>query len=125
MFYTRDRRHPEVAGGYDLGAQRASPTIRNSAATSAADLVLDAEPMTSSPVRALLAASPAPLAPMEDVSAAVFRRVCRGLGAQLCVTEFIRAEQLIARAPRARHKATLAADDRPTAIQIYGADATL
>lgn len=76
-------------------------------------------------IAALLAASPVVLAPMEDVSDAAFRRVCRALGAGLCVTEFVRAEQLIARADLARRKATLAADDRPTAIQIYGADATL
>jgi tRNA-dihydrouridine synthase B len=73
----------------------------------------------------LLAVSPVVLAPMEDVSDAAFRRACRGFGAHLCVTEFIRAEQMIAGADIARRKATLADDDRPTAIQIYGADATL
>jgi len=62
---------------------------------------------------------------MEDVSDAPFRAVCRALGATLCVTEFIRAEQMIAGAPTARRKVPLAIDDRPTAIQIYGADADL
>ena len=76
-------------------------------------------------IAALFAASPVILAPMEDVTDHVFRRVCRGLGARLCVTEFVRAEQMIARSKIARRKATLAADDRPTAIQIYGADARL
>lgn len=76
-------------------------------------------------MRAELAAFPVVLAPMEDVTDRAFRRVCRALGAALCVTEFVRAEQLIARAELARRKATLAADDRPTAIQIYGADAGL
>jgi tRNA-dihydrouridine synthase B len=47
------------------------------------------------------------------------------LGAELCVTEFIRAEQLLAGARAARRKVTLAADDRPTAIQIYGANPDL
>lgn len=76
-------------------------------------------------IRALLAASPVWLAPMEDVTDAVFRRICRGAGARLCVTEFVRAEQLIAGARGARRKIHLAADDRPTAIQIYGADRDL
>ncbi len=74
---------------------------------------------------ALLAASPVWLAPMEDVSDAVYRRICREVGARLCVTEFVRAEQLIAGARSAIKKIHLAADDQPTAIQIYGADAAL
>lgn len=76
-------------------------------------------------IAALLAESPVVLAPMEDVTDAAFRTVARSLGAHLCFTEFIRAEQVIARAALARRKATLSADDRPTAIQIYGADAEL
>ena len=82
-------------------------------------------PSSPAPVAALLASAPVVLAPMEDVTDAPFRRVARALGAALCVTEFVRAEQLIARSALARRKATLAADDRPTAIQIYGADPTL
>src|SRR5688572_14189210 len=68
---------------------------------------------------------PVVLAPMEDVSDAPYRRLCRGFGAELCVTEFVRAEQLISSARPAIRKITLAADDRPTGIQIYGADADL
>jgi nifR3 family TIM-barrel protein len=71
---------------------------------------------------ALLANKPVLLAPMEDVSDAVFRRLCRELGAELCVTEFVRAEMLVRGDSRAQRKMTLADDDRPTAIQIYGAD---
>ena len=63
------------------------------------------------------------LAPMEDVSDAAFRRICRDRGAELCVTEFVRAENLLQREPRARQKISLAEHDRPTAIQIYGSDA--
>ena len=76
-------------------------------------------------VPALLRDFPVWLAPMEDVSDAVFRRVCRGVGAGVCVTEFVRAEQLIAGAHGAMEKVTLAADDRPTAIQIYGSNREL
>lgn len=71
----------------------------------------------------LLAASPVWLAPMEDVSDVVFRRACRSVGAHVCVTEFIHAEQLIVDSRTARRKASLPVGDQPTAIQIYGADA--
>jgi len=62
------------------------------------------------------------LAPMEDVSDVVFRRLCRSLGAHLCVTEFVNAEGLLRGCKRAKRKITLEADDHPTAIQIYGSD---
>lgn len=76
-------------------------------------------------MRQLLAASPVVLAPMEDVTDAAFRHICRELGASLCVTEFVGAEQIVADSELARRRASLAPDDRPTAIQIYGADADL
>jgi nifR3 family TIM-barrel protein len=59
---------------------------------------------------------------MEDVSNASFRRLCRSRGAELCVTEFVNAEGLLRGNQKARRKITLEADDRPTAIQIYGPD---
>ncbi|MBI4951283.1 MAG: tRNA dihydrouridine synthase DusB [Myxococcales bacterium] len=71
---------------------------------------------------ALFGSKPAILAPMEDVTDAVFRRVCRSLGAELCVTEFVNVEGLLRGCKKARKKMQLAPDDRPTAIQIYGAD---
>src|SRR5664279_4403324 len=58
---------------------------------------------------------------MEDVTDAAFRRICRSLGADVCVTEFIAAEHMIAD----RARAYIAPDDRPTAIQIYGHDPAL
>jgi tRNA-dihydrouridine synthase B len=71
----------------------------------------------------LLAASPVWLAPMEDVSDAAYRRICRSAGAHVCVTEFVNAVELLGRSRHAHRKMRLCADDRPTAIQIYGADA--
>jgi tRNA-dihydrouridine synthase B len=68
---------------------------------------------------------PVLLAPMEDVSDAVFRRLCRARGAELCITEFVRAEGLVGRSAEALSKIKLAPDDAPTAIQIYGPDADL
>jgi nifR3 family TIM-barrel protein len=65
---------------------------------------------------------PAILAPMEDVSDAAFRQVCRARGASLAVTEFVHADALIEGTREAQRKITLAPGDAPTAIQIYGAD---
>jgi len=62
---------------------------------------------------------------MEDITDAAFRRICRELGASLCMTEFIGAEQLVADSVLARRRAALPAGDHPTAIQIYGADPDL
>ncbi len=70
----------------------------------------------------LFAARPVILAPMEDVSDAVFRRLCRKYGAGLCVTEFVNCEGLLRGCRNAKRKATLTPDDQPTAIQIYGSD---
>lgn len=73
--------------------------------------------------RELFANQPVILAPMEDVTDAVFRRLCRKHGAGLCVTEFVNVEGLLRGCQRAARKLRLEADDAPTAIQIYGADA--
>ena len=73
-------------------------------------------------LRALYLSKPVILAPMEDVSDLVFRRLCRGLGANFCVTEFINVEGLLRGCKRAKRKLTLPEDDQPTAIQIYGSD---
>ncbi len=71
----------------------------------------------------LFASRPVILAPMEEVSDAVFRKVCRARGAELCVTEFALAEGLLSGVGEALEKIRLRAGDGPTAIQIYGADA--
>lgn len=72
--------------------------------------------------RELFASRPTVLAPMEDVSDAVFRKLCRKYGAELCVTEFVNVEGLLRGCRIAARKITLEADDTPTAIQIYGSD---
>ncbi len=73
-------------------------------------------------VAGILAEYPVVLAPMEDVTDAAYRALCRSLGAGLCVTEFIGAEQMIAGSRLAKRRAALDEGDSPTAIQIYGAD---
>lgn len=67
-------------------------------------------------------ARPVILAPMEDVSDALFRRLCRARGAELCVTEFVNVEGLLRGCKQAKRKVYLAPEDSPTAIQIYGSD---
>jgi nifR3 family TIM-barrel protein len=69
------------------------------------------------------------LAPMEDVSDVPYRQLCRELGADVTVTEFVRAEGLVAGCKIAARKVELSpADLAPgatTAIQIYGANPRL
>jgi tRNA-dihydrouridine synthase B len=73
-------------------------------------------------IRALYAHKPVVLAPMEDVTDAVFRRLCRKHGATVAMTEFVNVEGLLRGCRNARRKIQLADDDELTAIQIYGAD---
>ncbi|HEY8041496.1 MAG TPA: tRNA dihydrouridine synthase DusB [Polyangiaceae bacterium] len=73
-------------------------------------------------IRALYAQKPVVLAPMEDVTDAVFRRLCREHGATIAMTEFVNVEGLLRGCRNARRKIQLSDDDELTAIQIYGAD---
>lgn len=73
-------------------------------------------------LRALYAQKPVVLAPMEDVTDVVFRRLCRKHGATIAMTEFVNVEGLLRGCRNARRKIQLADDDELTAIQIYGAD---
>jgi tRNA-dihydrouridine synthase B len=60
------------------------------------------------------------LAPMEAVSERPFRRVCRQLGADVVITEFVSAEALIRSAAKSFAKTVLAPDEHPVGIQIFG-----
>ncbi|MDP2360976.1 MAG: tRNA dihydrouridine synthase DusB [bacterium] len=62
------------------------------------------------------------LAPMEGYSDQPFRRICRRLGADLAYTEFTSSEALVRLAGRSASKISLADDERPVGIQIYGRD---
>jgi nifR3 family TIM-barrel protein len=59
---------------------------------------------------------------MEDVTDSIFRALCRRVGAEVCLTEFVNVEGLLRGCRNARRKANLLPHDRPTAIQIYGSD---
>lgn len=73
-------------------------------------------------LRNLYAERPVVLAPLEDVSDAVFRRLCRKYGATIALTEFVNVEGLLRGCHNARRKMKLLPDDTLTAIQIYGAN---
>jgi len=73
-------------------------------------------------VRTLYSQKPVVLAPMEDVTDAVFRRLSRKHGATVALTEFVNVEGLLRGCRNARRKIALAPDDSLTAVQIYGAD---
>ena len=73
-------------------------------------------------LRALYMQKPVVLAPMEDVTDAVFRRLCRKTGATIAMTEFVNVEGLLRGCRNAARKVRLAADDELTGIQIYGSD---
>ena len=73
-------------------------------------------------LRALYAQKPVVLAPMEDVTDVVFRRLCRKHGATIAMTEFVNVEGLLRGCRNAARKVRLAADDRLTGVQIYGSD---
>lgn len=62
---------------------------------------------------------PVVIAPMEDVTDAPFRQMCREMGASMGYTEFISADALVRDIAATTRKLRLE-DDRPTAIQIYG-----
>ena len=62
------------------------------------------------------------LAPMEDVTDASFRGICREQGADMVYTEFIPSEGLIRDAKKAYAKLKTSDDEAPVGIQIYGSD---
>lgn len=60
------------------------------------------------------------LAPMEDVTDAAFRLMCRRFGADLVYTEFLSADALIRQVAGTTRKLAIDPEERPVAIQIYG-----
>ncbi|MCI0473531.1 MAG: tRNA-dihydrouridine synthase [Ignavibacteria bacterium] len=60
------------------------------------------------------------LAPMEDVTEPPFRLICKKLGADVTVTEFISSEGLIRDAVKAKNKLFYYEEERPIGIQIFG-----
>ena len=67
-----------------------------------------------------LGSRPVLLAPMEDVTDASFRLICKEQGADMTYTEFVSADALIRNIAATTRKLHINAAERPTAIQIYG-----
>ena len=63
---------------------------------------------------------PVLLAPMEDVTDASFRAVCKEQGADMVYTEFIPSDALIRDAKKAIAKMVTSPQEAPIGIQIYG-----
>jgi len=63
------------------------------------------------------------LAPMAGVSEAPFRQICRGMGADVVLSEFLSSEAIRRRIRNTLEGAEFEECERPIGIQIYGADA--
>jgi tRNA-dihydrouridine synthase B len=63
------------------------------------------------------------LAPMAGVSEAPYRQVCRGMGADVVLSEFLSSEAIRRRIRTTLEGAEFEEVERPIGIQIYGADA--
>lgn len=60
------------------------------------------------------------LAPMEDVTDAAFRKICKEYGADVVYTEFINSDGLIRSNKKTEKKLMITEAERPVGIQIYG-----
>lgn len=62
------------------------------------------------------------LAPMAGVTDVVFRGMCKELGADVLVTEFVSAEGILQRDDRTRHYTEFDEAQRPIGVQLFGSD---
>ena len=62
------------------------------------------------------------LAPMEEVTDASFRRICKAYGADVVISEFVSSEALIRAVEKSRKKMAFDDSERPFGIQIFGYD---
>jgi nifR3 family TIM-barrel protein len=60
------------------------------------------------------------LAPMEDVSDAPFRMLCKAHGADLLYTEFVSSHGLVNGTDKTKKKIQILPEERPIGIQLYG-----
>lgn len=62
------------------------------------------------------------LAPMAGVTDVVFRSICKELGADVMVTEFVSSEGIIRQDERTRKYTEFTDEQRPVGVQLFGAD---
>jgi nifR3 family TIM-barrel protein len=86
--------------------------------------VKPAAPGEFAPVRIgpILADPPIVLAPMAGITNAPFRRLCRGFGAGLYVSEMITARALVEGNEKTTRLAEFDPDETPRSLQLYGVD---
>ncbi|MFW6224094.1 MAG: tRNA dihydrouridine synthase DusB [Bacteroidota bacterium] len=65
---------------------------------------------------------PVMLAPMEEITDSVFRKICRRHGADAVFTEFISSEALVRGVEKSKVKYLFHENERPICIQIFGHD---
>ena len=63
------------------------------------------------------------LAPMAGVSDAIFRRICRELGADVTQSEFVSAEGVLQAWERTKRYVQIGEGERPVGVQLFGANA--
>ena len=62
------------------------------------------------------------LAPMAGVTDYIFRSLCKEMGADVMVTEFVSAEGILQADERTRHYTEFTDAQRPVGVQLFGAD---
>ncbi|MCX6971472.1 MAG: tRNA dihydrouridine synthase DusB [Verrucomicrobia bacterium] len=62
------------------------------------------------------------LAPMAGVTNTVFRRLCKGFGADVLTTEFVSAEGILHRNERTKRYLEFHPEERPLGVQLFGAN---
>ncbi len=65
---------------------------------------------------------PVCLAPMAGVTDAIFRGICKEMGADVMVTEFVSAEGILQADARTRKYTEFSEQQRPVGVQLFGAD---
>jgi nifR3 family TIM-barrel protein len=73
-------------------------------------------------IGSILADPPVVLAPMAGITNAPFRRLCRGFGAGLYVSEMITARAFVERNEKTVRLAEFDPDESPRSLQLYGVD---
>ncbi len=71
---------------------------------------------------ALFSGFPIILAPMEEITDIVFRKICKKHGADFVYTEFISSDALSRHVTKSKDKIYFDEDERPITIQIFGSD---
>lgn len=62
------------------------------------------------------------LAPMAGVTDLIFRQICKEMGADVMVTEFVSAEGIMQADDRTRKYTEFSEEQRPVGVQLFGAD---